>query len=415
MTIHLRDETLVPLAVCRHALDNQFPEFEQRLPHAPRDPHGWFNVLGEIVIGRPCNGTRFTRIKHAAQAKDPTLSAEAIERYALLQAFQITLPRLSSLPVPDAVKSLFHKLCIQIATGERRWRSQSDEISEHYAEAVMMATLRYFFAGELSFEIGKVARSWLAKTHPFDLPQLLMEIVEKYEGFGPFIRPHICRWRRNTFCLQKHQYERSLWLIAKTVAMQPAIKGLLTDSWLYSTEVGETSPHLAWFRDFYAERGGFIVEMELADPNAGFLVGSTARRRLYAEKKFHPRQTIILWSRERMLEWAAAHPELGEPETEDGSAFPPPPAPPTAVSEPTDHLQRPIQASTRRLRSGQLTLIRATRFLEKCPRLYLSVILLAPALSAATCATLLVGVWAAIPTFTLAFTIMWLFQYFFLQ
>ncbi len=415
MTMQIRDETLMPLAICRHALNEEFANFDLRIPDAPHDPQGWFEVLSEIVIGRPRSGVRLARIKKAAEAADPTLPAETIERYALLQTFLITLPRLSTMPIADSARSLFHTLCTEIATGQRRWTAHFDELSEAYAELVMMATLRYFFAGELSFEIGKVARAWLAKTHPLDLPQLVTELIDKYEGFGPFIRPHICRWRQNSFCLQRAEYERSLWVIAKTVEMQPEIKGLLTDSWLYSTEVGETSPHLAWLREFYARRGAFIIEMEPADPNAGFLVGSNRRRRLYAEKKFHPRQTIILWSRTEMLKWATAHPELGEPTRERNPASRSPLPARDLVDDAPRHQPAATKIRRHKFRSGQLTLVRATRFLDGQPRLYLLSVLIAPAAVAATAAAIALGIWAAPPVFALALVFMWLFQYFFLQ
>jgi hypothetical protein len=197
--------------------------------------------------------------------------------------------------------------------------------------------------------------------------------------------------------------------------MQPDIKGVMADSWLYSVEVGEKTPHLAWIRQFYAERGAYIVDMELADPKSGFLVGSAERRRLYEEKKFHPRQTLVLWSRADILNWAAAHPELADTRAENRSID-------RATTRPPDNryeghalqrLTKPVSAHS--FRSGQLTFVRAIHLLHEWPRLYVSLTLLIPALAAGLVGMMTLGGWAGSPAFVLAFTLMWLFQYFFLQ
>ena len=108
--------------------------------------------------------------------------------------------------------------------------------------------------------------------------------------------------------------------------------------------------------------------------DAGFLVGSEKRRRLYADGKFRPRETLVLWRRRDMLTWAssctgpneAARPRSVSPSSVRAT---PPRCPTNNI---TDH--------RRKLQNGRATLIDCKRLLFYNPRHYVVAILFLPAL-----------------------------------
>jgi hypothetical protein len=105
---------------------------------------------------------------------------------------------------------------------------------------------------------------------------------------------------------------QSYYRLAKALAMQPSIKGIIAASWFHSPETFRVSPHLAWLNDVFAENGAFLTTLGPAGPNSGFLTGSIARRKLYQKGEFKPTIGLVLWARNDAIAWAAAHPEFGE-------------------------------------------------------------------------------------------------------
>jgi hypothetical protein len=67
---------------------------------------------------------------------------------------------------------------------------------------------------------------------------------------------------------------------------------------------------LAWVNTVVQDNGGFVAVRGLAHPDCGVLVRSPTRRRLYESGVFKPTIGLVIWPRQPLLEWAAAHPEL---------------------------------------------------------------------------------------------------------
>jgi len=118
--------------------------------------------------------------------------------------------------------------------------------------------------------------------------------------------------RKNPLILLEKECNRSWYRIARSVEMQPDIKGLVATSWLLSADTFKVSPHLSFVNKPFVESGAIVTSAGEADEAAGYLIGSALRRRLYESGKFKPTLGLILWSREQMIRWALSHPELGE-------------------------------------------------------------------------------------------------------
>lgn len=388
--------------LCRTALAaDPLASFGQS-PLAPGSPQACF----DFVLGIPYDARRMQdarRLKRDASERGHS-GAFVFERYLALQAYLVALPRLNQMSAPDSIKRQFCITCRYIATLQEPDERLALE-SAAFAELAQIVTLRRFHAGQCTFDVKpRMPFAWLLKAHPFHLPGFLKELWFGMRGIGPYVEPHINYWRANQIVLLKREHERSIWRIAQFVEEQPAIRGLMTSSWLYGVATGEESPHLAWLRAFYADDNAQIIDAGPALEDAGFLVGNERRRQLYAEGRFRPRETIVLWSRKDMLGWARRHAELADGAGEliaspapkgEGRARPP--------------------TSPRRWQSGSLTLIDGRRMLYYSPRSYITLTLLLPALLGASIAG---AIWsaAAMPlAFVLLIACLWVMQYFFLQ
>jgi hypothetical protein len=301
----------------------------------------------------------------------------AVERFLALQACLVALQRLLQMPVTDSIRRLFCTICRQIASTPQQPDERLALESDAFAELAQIVTLRRFHAGQCSFDvIRRMPFSWLLKAHPFDMSGFVRELGFGMRGVGPVVEPHINYWRANRMFLLKREHERAIWRIAQFVEQQPAIKGLVTSSWLYAVETGKESPHLGWLREFYADENARIIDAGPALEERGFLAGSEPRRLLYASGVFRPRETIVLWPRADMLAWARRHPELADGAGK-GTASPPPEGAAGGARTPTP---------ARRWQSGRWTLIDGRRLLYYRPRSYFMSVLVLPALLGASIA-----------------------------
>lgn len=387
-------------ASCRHAIEVDYLRIANDVPGLPQDPNSWFEALRGIPDDRACKRL-FGRLK-ADVERLGGWPPGGIERYAVLQACLIALPRLASLPVHDSVIREFCATIRRIAFQPQIWIRNFDHESDQFVELARIVTLRRFHAGQSSFDIMATPRQLLLRVHPLALPGLLREIFVGLGGHGPIVMPHLNHWRANPTMLLRQENERAMLRIARSIERQPSIKGLVAISWLYSISVGEVSPHLAWVRNFYVENGAYLVDMHLSPKRSGFLIGSQKRRRLYDEGKFRPRETLVLWRRQDILAWA----ENYATKRDDV---------PLATGINKGNVPAWRFNANGSFSSGQLTLVDCGRFLSAYPRSYIFSIFIVPCIFLAVVTGMTLGIWSMLPALILGAIGIWLFQYFFLQ
>jgi hypothetical protein len=307
--------------------------------------------------------------------------------------------------VPESLKRQFCIICRHIASTLQQQDERLALESAAFAELAQIVTLRRFHAGQCSFDVlPRMPLSWLLKVHPFDLSGFLGELCFGMRGVGPFVEPHINYWRASRLLLLRREHERSIWRIAQFIKVQPAIKGLVTSSWLYAVETGEDSAHLGWLREFFASENARIIDAGPALVESGFLVGNERRQQRYASGVFRPREAIVLWPRKDVLAWARRHPELA-----DGAG--------ARAASRLSKSTAVVRAGTprRRWQSGRWALVDGRRLLHYKPRQYIALILAVPALLGAIIAG---ATWSAVvmpPVFVALVACVWVFQYFFLR
>jgi len=399
----LEDEIGAAEAACRAALAADCAGLAAVFPQAPATPEECFDLLNRY----PDDKQRVARLGRLAAAAERAgvCGRHGFERYVALMATLAAFPRLRTLDVDDEVKRQYCAVCHQVIAADPGRDGRFAFDSDPFDHLARMVTLRRLPAGQICYDVLKPSFRgllwWALMVHPLDLPRWIRQTVIGI-GRGFFIEPHLSRWRARPDYMLKGEQERSFDLVARAIERDPRIKGFIAVSWLYSPEVGANFPHLAWVRDQLVDNDAYEVDLTLALPEFGFLVGSEKRRRLHAEGKFHPRQTFVLWRRDDILAWAKRR-------REQAGEGRPPPKPARQVDG--GHKARP----SHRIWSGEHSLIDCKRFLFYHRSLYALLTVLLPALAAAALVAGLGLPILALPVFIAAVVFMWLFQYFFLQ
>jgi hypothetical protein len=234
------------------------------------------------------------------------------EQYLLLNSAIQIAESIRYLPVADGVKELYADDFRFFAHVEpqNRWMFCASEY--RFVEMCKVASLRRFPAGQLQWEVAGFARRNLLRVSPADLPRLLHFIGKELRGFRPWFCLHLNGRRKNNLWLLESEQNQAYYRIAKSMALQPTIRGMVIASWLHSPETFKVTPQLGWLNKPFIDCGGLIVDLGKDDPKAGALVGSRLRKELWEKGEFVPRMAAAIWPREAMLRWAAQHSELGE-------------------------------------------------------------------------------------------------------
>jgi hypothetical protein len=379
-----------------------------RASSAPFSAEDWFRLLAELCWN-PSSAPTIQKLEAALTLEGDAAASAMMGRYAALKALSVALTKIADQRLPDAVKRSYVAFSRQIAARERHWEwlYNFDNNSETFRELAAYVTLFGFPVGDVGFgfDLRSPVRSILF-VHPLTLPRFLLEVGLFMTG-GPVLVPHM-NYARKSLILPRIEYQRSLWLMARTLELRPEVKGLMAISWVHSAVVGQVFPSLAWMRDVFVEAGACVVELQPAKPRRyGFNYNNPKRLKLYEEGKFFPRQSIVLWPRDALIAWAANHPELaaeGEMITSARrgvhSRFN------LKSPRPPRHVKHNFSIQ---LWDGE----KAYKSLGRVR--YVTLVLLLPALALALVSLAFSGVWLAIFTFALGLFVAHAFQYYFTQ
>src|ERR1039458_3588412 len=234
-------------------------------------------------------------------------SSALVQRYLLLQTALTTVGQIDQLTVHHAVKRLicgeFQFFCRPGASDPALFKLDSYS----FWASCKIALLKRFPAGQYHWEQSGFPRSFLLKVPLSAMPRAAYFIATQMKGFAPCIEPHMPA--RSGLILEKES-DKAWYRMARSVEADPSIRGLVGFSWLQSPDTYKVSPHLSFVNKPFVESGGLITTMGAADEKSGFLAGSEHRKKLYESGEFKPTQGVVLWSRQQMIRWARAHPEL---------------------------------------------------------------------------------------------------------
>lgn len=274
---------------------------------APLAAHGLDPArLGAGDLGR-------VRALHGTLAAEGALPPEqGLERRVLCLIALAALDRLPTLPVDDGVRRLLLEEFRLYAAPDARRAPLFAAPTPTFSAALQTATLVRFPAGQLHWDVSGLERRTLLRAPCRDLPRLLAFVGLRMRGFGPAFFSHVNGLRKNRFIWLEKESNRSYHRMARALALQPHMKGLVIRAWFHDPQLVETSPHLAWTNTVFVENGGLVVANGDAGADAGFLANNASRRAAYERGEYRPQYGVVLWPRAAMISWAAAHPELAD-------------------------------------------------------------------------------------------------------
>jgi hypothetical protein len=270
--------------------------------------------LVDPITEMPASHAAVARLKASLRDSggEEDLEQGGFERVLLLRAALDALPRVASLCVTSDVRRLFCETFEFVACADRAEVARYAVGTARFVEMCRTAALRRFPAGQFDWEVSGVRRSDVIRVELRSLSKAVAFLFLKMRGFGPVFFSHLNPRRRNRSLLEE-EANRSYFRMAKSMELQPGIKGFAACSWFRSPGTQRVSPHLAWMSRVVLDHGGLVVESGRAAADSGVFHRSGTRRRLHETGRFTPRNGLVLWPREAMIAWAARHPEYGEP------------------------------------------------------------------------------------------------------
>ena len=236
------------------------------------------------------------------------LHSDWLERVVIYYAAQDSLPRIDDLRVHTAVKGLIRKEFTSFASPAK----QPVPIgTDAFTTAIYIATLRRFPAGPMDWVISGLPRSFFLKMPPADVPKALWFALTRFGGFKPAFYVHLAYPPRNRSLVIEKEVRRAYYRMARSLALQPEMKGILCSAWFHDPAALREAPHLAALNEPYLQNGGRILaSVGEAKEDSGFLKFSPERRKLYEEGKLRVNLTLAMWPRAAAIRWAEQHHEL---------------------------------------------------------------------------------------------------------
>jgi hypothetical protein len=270
--------------------------------------------MRELVVSMPAavlSQGEMSALLSQLSAAGYTNGDASIERTLLLCSAAAALSNLEALPVVDSVKALY---CEEVQSWTRLDDASKPGFrcgTARFVDMCQLASLRRFPAGQFDWVRGGLPLSYLLGVSYWNLPKALYVTIARLRGRSPVFFTHL-GYHLSGASLSEREANRSYYRMARSMELQPDIKGLVASSWFRSPDTHRVSPHLAWVNTVVVENGGFVAVRGRAKPDCGVFVRSPTRRRLYETGEFRPTLGLVIWPRRAMLEWAAAHPELDD-------------------------------------------------------------------------------------------------------
>ena len=241
------------------------------------------------------------RLTEAIGGEDAALLAGQL---TAVEVARRKLGEVEALPVDSEVRALLYDEFHFTAAPKKRHRNVLRPGSAAFKSLAQMLLFQRFPAGQLHFHRSGYPRSWLLRTPARDLPGLL-RCIGQMGGFSPVFATHLTtRWTK-PFVMLPAEDARACRRIARTMALQPDVKGLMSSSWLNDPALQEIDPHLAWRFD-KLRYGACLATAGFAPPNSGASSHNEARAKLIESGAWRPKTGVLIWPRRHFLAWGTA-------------------------------------------------------------------------------------------------------------
>jgi hypothetical protein len=261
------------------------------------------------VDERPETRASIAALRQSLRQAGVPCGADELERTLLAAAISVARPRAEALPLYEPVRALLTKDFDRYASPATTPASRLEAESFAFAVAAKTATLRRFPAGAFDWELHGLRRSSLIHVPWRDLPRLIRCIGFEFRGFTPAFFLHVAMPPRNRALVLQRDVRLAHYRVARTLALQAGVKGILAEAWFLDPAALRDNPHLAWLNEPYVDLGGVRTTIGPAPPDSGYLDRNADRQRAFDAGELRYRLGIGLWPRKAALRWAELHPE----------------------------------------------------------------------------------------------------------
>src|SRR5690348_7385181 len=276
-----------------------------RLGYSPAD---CVRLLQQVTFDSTSH-TPITNLKQRVAQELNNVTADSFERALLQYAARETAPGIEQLPVHDRVKLLLREEFRYYLDPPTKGAPALEAGTLAFTVACQILSLRRFPAGPLDWELSGFPRSWLFSIHTRKLRTLAF-LLTKTRGFAPMFFVHVARPPKKRALVIETEVLRSYYRIAKSLELQPNVKGILASAWFHDPEAVRRYPHLDWLNRPYLEGGGLIVTAGPAPPDSGIAERNLERQELLARGESPFRIGVAIWPRNAAIQWARNHPNL---------------------------------------------------------------------------------------------------------
>jgi len=268
--------------------------------------------LVQTVSEQPATQTPLLELKRSIIKAGIVCEGDNFERVLLARAMQESEPRIGEVPVHHSVKRLIRREFQRYGSPA----SSGPPVllgTDPFVAAAKICTLRRFPSGPMDWVISGMPRSWFPRIPARRLIPVLRYIFSEFGGIKPAFYMHVAHPPRNRSLILSAEVKKSYYRMARSLALQPEMKGIMCASWLHDPSALEDAPHLAVINEPYLEWGGRIVTtLGPAPVESGFLKFSPERRAKFERGELKLMTTLAMWPRRAALAWASDHPELDD-------------------------------------------------------------------------------------------------------
>lgn len=170
-----------------------------------------------------------------------------------------------------------------------------------------IASMRLYVAGSnlVDYRCG-IQRSIVFRDGLARVPANL-RVMMRLGGFKPYFQGHLHAFRLDALNEEgRNDFYRCC---VELYALHPESLGMFCSSWYYDPALDKISPRLSYLRTVPLAGGAHLFHVQDGGEAIGNAIAkSPTRRKLYEQGKYLPKTYMIVWSRDRQIEWARAHP-----------------------------------------------------------------------------------------------------------
>jgi len=125
-------------------------------------------------------------------------------------------------------------------------------------------------------------------------------------GFKPYFQGHLHAFALDAFNEEgRNDFYRCC---AELYALHPECLGMFCSSWFYDPALDLISPWLSYLRTIPLAGGAHLFHVQDGGGAIGNAIAkSRTRRKLYEERKYLPKNYMIVWGKRQQIEWAGTH------------------------------------------------------------------------------------------------------------